>query len=252
MRFPPPVRRLVLAVHLTLSVGWIGTVMAYLVLVLTAANTRDADTIRSAWIGMDLIGWYAIVPLFVLSVVRGVAMSLGTTWGLLRHYWVVMSLIGTHHLHRGTDRAHGRHTGPDPDGPHRVHRSAARHASRPLPPTGWRHPSDRHPPAEHLQAQRAHPTRLACPGAVDFPSYTLQCRVRALVSSTLVRVSGRRPVARAWACTPSTDRRADLRRRRTSGVSPRLTPVRFCPRRGGRYRVRIARFPRTRTSCTSV
>jgi hypothetical protein len=39
------------------------------------------------------------------------------------------------------------------------------------------------------------------------------------------------------------DRRPDLRKRRTSRVSPHPTRVRFCPGNPGPYRTRIARFP---------
>jgi ribose/xylose/arabinose/galactoside ABC-type transport system permease subunit len=35
------------------------------------------------------------VPLALLSLVTGVIQSLGTTWGLLRHHWVVVKLLIT-------------------------------------------------------------------------------------------------------------------------------------------------------------
>jgi hypothetical protein len=48
--------------------------------------------VRSAWTAMDLVGWVVIVPLAVAALVTGVAISLGTPWGLFRHYWVLSSL----------------------------------------------------------------------------------------------------------------------------------------------------------------
>lgn len=89
------VRKLVLTAHLTLSVGWIGTVVAYLALGLLAVNTSDPANIRSAWIAMELIGWFVIVPLAVASSLTGLAMALGTKWGLFRHYWVSISFFLT-------------------------------------------------------------------------------------------------------------------------------------------------------------
>lgn len=95
MRFTPRARKAVLAVHLTVSVGWIGAVVAYLALGVAAVTVTDDQTIRSAWIAMDIIGWDAIVPLAVASLLTGVVMALGTRWGLVRHYWVIISLILT-------------------------------------------------------------------------------------------------------------------------------------------------------------
>lgn len=91
----PRLRKLALSVHLTVSIGWIGSVVAYLALGLAALTTDDDLTLRAAWIAMDLTGWYVIVPLAVASVITGLIMSLGTKWGLLRHYWVLYSFIIT-------------------------------------------------------------------------------------------------------------------------------------------------------------
>lgn len=88
----PSVRKLALAAHITLSVGWIGAVLAYLVIVLAAATRPDEETMRAAWMGMALIGWYVIVPMALASLLTGCVMALGTPWGLFRHYWVVISL----------------------------------------------------------------------------------------------------------------------------------------------------------------
>jgi hypothetical protein len=44
---------------------------------------------------MELIGWYLIVPLALASLLTGFVMSLGTPWGLFRHYWVLISLVLT-------------------------------------------------------------------------------------------------------------------------------------------------------------
>ena len=87
----PELRRFALAVHLTVSVGWIGAVLAYLALGISAQASEDAQTIRSSWIAMELTGWYVIVPLAVAALLTGLVMSLGTPWGLFRHYWVLIS-----------------------------------------------------------------------------------------------------------------------------------------------------------------
>src|ERR687888_747295 len=88
-------RKFVLAVHLTFSVGWIGAVVAYLALGVSAVTARDTQTVRAAWIAMEVTGWWAIVPLAVAALLTGLVMSLGTPWGLFRHYWVLISLALT-------------------------------------------------------------------------------------------------------------------------------------------------------------
>lgn len=95
MGMSSPLRKLALSVHLTVSVGWVGTVLAYIALGLAAATTDDDRTLRAAWIAMDLTGWYVIVPLAIASVATGLIMSLGTKWGLFRHYWVLYSFVMT-------------------------------------------------------------------------------------------------------------------------------------------------------------
>lgn len=95
MNMRPRVRKCVLVVHLTLSVGWIGTVLAYLALGIAASTSRDADTVRGAWIAMELTGWFVIVPLGFGSLFSGIVMAAGTRWGLLKHYWILISLVLT-------------------------------------------------------------------------------------------------------------------------------------------------------------
>lgn len=92
MTLPPPLRKLALTVHLTSSVGWIGAVVAYLALGFAAVTSTSTEIIRAAWTGMELTGWWVIVPLAIAALLTGVVMSLGTRWGLFRHYWVLISL----------------------------------------------------------------------------------------------------------------------------------------------------------------
>lgn len=88
-------RKLGLTTHITLSVGWIGGVAAYLVLVVAAMTSQGAQTLRAAWIAMELIGWYLIVPLALTSLLTGFVVALTTPWGLFRHYWVMISIALT-------------------------------------------------------------------------------------------------------------------------------------------------------------
>ena len=95
MTMTPGLRKFALTVHLTFSVGWIGAVVAYLGLGVAAWTSQDVQTVRAAWIAMELTGWFVIVPLAFASLLTGLVMSLGTKWGLFRHYWVLFSLLLT-------------------------------------------------------------------------------------------------------------------------------------------------------------
>lgn len=89
------VRKLVLAIHVAISVGWLGAVAAYIPFDLVAATSDDPEKLRAAYLGMELIATSVIVPLAVAAVVTGVVVSLGTRWGLFRHYWVLISFVVT-------------------------------------------------------------------------------------------------------------------------------------------------------------
>lgn len=92
---PPGLRKLALATHLTISVGWIGAVIGYLALDVTVATSGDPSVVRAAWIAMGRIAAWAIVPLAVASLLTGLVMALGTKWGLFRRWWVLISFLLT-------------------------------------------------------------------------------------------------------------------------------------------------------------
>jgi hypothetical protein len=95
VRMTSGLRKLVLTAHIITSVGWIGAVVAYLTLDVTVATSQGTQMLRAAWIAMELIISFAIVPLSFASLLTGLVISLGTAWGLFRHYWVMMSLVLT-------------------------------------------------------------------------------------------------------------------------------------------------------------
>lgn len=92
MTLTPSLRKISLTAHVASSVGWMGAVGAFLVLALAGLWYQDADTSRAAYVSMRLVTWWVIVPLSVASLLTGVVQSIGTQWGLFRHYWVVTKL----------------------------------------------------------------------------------------------------------------------------------------------------------------
>ena len=84
-----------LTVHLTSSVGWIGAVIAYLCLDITAVASQDVQLVKAAYFAMELTALYVLVPLALGSMLTGIVQALGTPWGLFRHYWVVIAFLLT-------------------------------------------------------------------------------------------------------------------------------------------------------------
>ena len=95
MKLAPYLRKLVLTAHVTSSVGWLGGVASFLALALVGLTSQDAQIVRAAYIAMELIAWFVIVPLSFASPLTGIVQSLGTTWGLFRHYWVLIKFLIT-------------------------------------------------------------------------------------------------------------------------------------------------------------
>ena len=48
-----------------------------------------------AYLSMNLIGLYVIVPLSFATLLTGFVQSMGTEWGLVRHYWILLKLVLT-------------------------------------------------------------------------------------------------------------------------------------------------------------
>jgi hypothetical protein len=95
MTMTPAVRKLVLTIHVTLSVGWFGAIATFLLLSIAGLFSQDAETVRGVYLAMDLIGLLIIIPLSFAALATGLVQALGSPWGLLRHYWVVTKFLLT-------------------------------------------------------------------------------------------------------------------------------------------------------------
>lgn len=95
MTMTPFFRKLNLTAHISFSVGWFGAVAGFLALAIAGLISENTLMVRSSYLGMELIGWLVIVPACLLSLLTGLIQSLGTQWGLFRHYWIVVKFILT-------------------------------------------------------------------------------------------------------------------------------------------------------------
>ena len=93
MRLSPRSRKVALTTHVVASVGWLGAVAATLVLAIAGLASQDVQTVRAVYPALEVMGWYALVPLSLASLLSGLVVSLAGTWGLLQHYWVVTKLV---------------------------------------------------------------------------------------------------------------------------------------------------------------
>jgi hypothetical protein len=95
MTMTPALRKFALTAHVTSSVGFLGAVAGFLALAVAGLASRDVQMVRAAYLAMELTAWFVIVPLSVASLLTGLIQSLGTPWGLFRHYWVLVKLLLT-------------------------------------------------------------------------------------------------------------------------------------------------------------
>ena len=91
----PRLSKFVLTTHITTSVGWLGAVAGFLVLSIAGVTGHDAEGVRAAYLSMNLIGLYVIVPLGFAAALTGLVQSLGTNWGLFKYYWILMKFLLT-------------------------------------------------------------------------------------------------------------------------------------------------------------
>jgi hypothetical protein len=92
---PPRARKAALTAHVACSVGWLGSVLAFLGLALVGLAAGDAATVGAVYIALDPLARFVLLPLGLASLATGVIQGLGTPWGLIRHHWVLAKLAIT-------------------------------------------------------------------------------------------------------------------------------------------------------------
>ncbi len=77
----PRLRKIALTAHVTSSVGWLGAVAVFLALAVAGLTSQNAQTVRTAYLAMELTGRLVLVPLSLASLLTGLVQALGTGWG---------------------------------------------------------------------------------------------------------------------------------------------------------------------------
>ncbi|MEQ7780293.1 hypothetical protein [Xanthomonas hortorum] len=95
MIMAPRLRKFALTTHVIFSVGLLGAIAAFLALALAGLTADKAAIVRATYLAMDVTARFVIVPLAFASLLTGLIQSLGTSWGLFRHYWILAKLLLT-------------------------------------------------------------------------------------------------------------------------------------------------------------
>lgn len=95
MTLAPRWRKLLVVVHVVSSVGWLAITMVNGVLTFTSVFTDDPRRQHAAILMMGQIGDYLLLPISVIALVSGLALGVGTKWGLVRYRWVAIKLVMT-------------------------------------------------------------------------------------------------------------------------------------------------------------
>lgn len=87
-------RRWLIAAHILGVVVWLGTAVCFLVLSIIAAVATDSTLLHAVYVIMGMLdkSLNPVSPVVVL--LTGVLLSLGTKWGLIRFYWIIVKEIG--------------------------------------------------------------------------------------------------------------------------------------------------------------
>jgi hypothetical protein len=86
-------RKFALTAHITASVGWLGAVAGVLALAVAGLTSKDPQLVRGAYLAMEPVAWFVLVPLAFASLLTGLVQALATKWGLFQHYWVLFKLL---------------------------------------------------------------------------------------------------------------------------------------------------------------
>lgn len=90
-----PLRKFMLTAHITFSVGWLGAVAVFLAHSIAGLSSDNSMIVRAAYLAMNLSAWLIIVPACFGALLTGIIQSIGTQWGLFKHYWIVVKLLLT-------------------------------------------------------------------------------------------------------------------------------------------------------------
>jgi len=91
-RLTPTGRKAVLVLHIAGGVGWLGLDVGLLILAATGLTTDTGRIAASCYTAIGLVVPPAVLTLSLIMLATGLILGLGTKWGLLRYWWVLVKL----------------------------------------------------------------------------------------------------------------------------------------------------------------
>ncbi|TDD92219.1 hypothetical protein [Actinomadura rubrisoli] len=86
-------RRVWLTLHVGVSVGWLGLSLAMTTLAVAGATAGGHAVRHGAYELMHVFDLAIVIPSVVMAIATGLVVSLGTPWGVLKHWWVLLKLV---------------------------------------------------------------------------------------------------------------------------------------------------------------
>ncbi|WP_115788345.1 hypothetical protein [Arthrobacter silvisoli] len=86
-------RKLVLVLHITGGVGWMGLDVGLLFLVFTGLLTDSGRTAVAVYTALGIFVPPAVIILSLLMLATGLVQGLWTKWGLVEYWWVLVKLL---------------------------------------------------------------------------------------------------------------------------------------------------------------
>lgn len=84
--------KVALTAHVLSAVGWFGVAVLVAFCAVVAGTSNDATLSRALYRTVETSVWLSI-PLGIVAFATGVVLSVGTKWGLVRHWWVVAKIV---------------------------------------------------------------------------------------------------------------------------------------------------------------
>ncbi|MEU8386109.1 hypothetical protein [Streptosporangium sp. NPDC048865] len=88
----PRFRKAALAVHVAVSVGWLGIAAAMVTMGVVLRHTRDPAVARGGYRMMAVLDDGVVIPVALLTLTTGVVSGLSSNWGVLGYHWVLAKL----------------------------------------------------------------------------------------------------------------------------------------------------------------
>ena len=91
--FPQRVRLTILTAHIMMSVGLLGDSAGFLAVAIRASRTEDPATVVELIKVLNMFSVVFGIPLSFGAILSGVALGLGSKWGVFRYPWVTTKLL---------------------------------------------------------------------------------------------------------------------------------------------------------------